>query len=637
MMPLKERLLRMEGGCRVWVGLCLVCLLGAFIYLVVNADEMLGETEVPTLREISMIPDCNLLLEDLRGNCVESSLELADVVNVGVDTTRLRALLINGSGDAVARVETLQNEGFVPLGRDVAPWPFELPVDWNADPYDDRNWRFQLHAWRMLDPVFSAWERERDSRYLDYAWRVMRDWHDFHLEQSGEFQWYDMSTGLRGSKLAYLTAQVMEGNLTLSRDDQRKLLNLLQSHALNLMDPVQLSTGNHGLFQLHGLMAQCRRAPGLAGCEGYTSYVGHELKDLLIGRQFSNEGIHLEASPEYHFFAHSTVSRLFSSGWYDEFDELVALMEQITQNRVFMVHPDKTIVTIGDSEPKQRNVTFPEGTPGCQESPASGDCNFMRVFEESGYAVIRSDWAVPEDRAHMLFFTAMHHASGIGHKLPDDLSFEWFVDGRRILSNAGKYSYNVDDFRHFVQSRRAHNTVDFEGRETPVHSKLAYGSGIVDSRREGEVFHVAGEVEHGLAEAHHRRELYYLPDRWLLVRDTISVGEPGPVTQWFHFDPGFELSEDDDLVLASDKEGSLYVRNLSGGTERRLVRGRREPSIQGWVTEDYNNMIPRFALGFSGDSSDTTFLTAFAFDKQALAEAEEYAERLDPGIGRTND
>lgn len=47
---------------------------------------------------------------------------------------------------AVSQARQLWETGFVPAGRHVSPWPFQLPLDWNAGPFNDRNWRYQLHA-----------------------------------------------------------------------------------------------------------------------------------------------------------------------------------------------------------------------------------------------------------------------------------------------------------------------------------------------------------------------------------------------------------------------------------------------------------------------------------------------------------
>ena len=58
--------------------------------------------------------------------------------------------------DWAAAIAALAGAGFVVPGRrDLPPLPFRLPFDWHADPLSDRNWMFNLQAWRMLDPYLN--------------------------------------------------------------------------------------------------------------------------------------------------------------------------------------------------------------------------------------------------------------------------------------------------------------------------------------------------------------------------------------------------------------------------------------------------------------------------------------------------
>jgi hypothetical protein len=104
------------------------------------------------------------------------------------------------------------DQGFRPPGRkDVPAWPLRLPIDWQADPFKDRNWRYHLHAWRMLDPLFLAYQDTNETSYLDQALEIVRDWHGHHVVEgrSGPFSWYDMSVGLRALRLAHLIDLVL--------------------------------------------------------------------------------------------------------------------------------------------------------------------------------------------------------------------------------------------------------------------------------------------------------------------------------------------------------------------------------------------------------------------------------------------
>lgn len=536
--------------------------------------------------------------------------------------------------DAITQARQLWETGFVPAGRAVAPWPFQVPLDWNADPFRDRNWRYQLHAWRMLDPLLGAWEQTGNTAYLDDTLRIVFDWYEFHSVrgQKSDYEWYDMAVGLRAMKLAYLFQRAFEGDVQLDEAEKAKLIHLAWLHAQSLMDERLLSKGNHGLFQLHGLLALCNVVPSIGTCAGAQDFVKTEMQDLLL-RQFSSEGVHLENSPEYHLFVYNTVKRFMDSGWYEQFDFIRDLMERVAQNRVWMVHPDKTIVTVGDSEPKPVSIDWPKSSVKCQDSEPS--CYLLGNFRESGYAIVRSDWAVPVEKASMLFVMGMFFQTG--HKLPDDLSFEWFDQGERILTNAGKYSYSNGPFRDYVTSTAAHNTIEIDGTTRKLAEAMRYGSAIKDAKVMGETFLIRGTVprEGGID---HERLVLFRPERWLAIVDTLQGDALHQYTQWFHFAPQWRLEQaEEGLRLVSSSGRAVLVRHLSGA-QFVASRGQTQPNPQGWVTESYGNMIDRQALGYTAGGRSVRLVTLFGFDASALDDASaavtRYAPDPKPAMGK---
>ena len=100
---------------------------------------------------------------------------------------------------------------------DLPEWRYALPLDWEADPFGDINWRFQLHAWRMLNPLADRHARDHDQAYFDRAVDIARDWKSWH-ETPGHtpLSWQDMATGLRASMLAYLVREARSGRAEIS-------------------------------------------------------------------------------------------------------------------------------------------------------------------------------------------------------------------------------------------------------------------------------------------------------------------------------------------------------------------------------------------------------------------------------------
>lgn len=74
----------------------------------------------------------------------------------------------------------LINEGFKPR-KDVQPWPFSIPIEWRADPFNDINWKFQLHAWRLIDPMLIKYQETNKIIFLQEAISIIVDWYEFHI------------------------------------------------------------------------------------------------------------------------------------------------------------------------------------------------------------------------------------------------------------------------------------------------------------------------------------------------------------------------------------------------------------------------------------------------------------------------
>jgi hypothetical protein len=146
---------------------------------------------------------------------------------------------------------------------------------------------------------------------------------------------------------------------------------------------------------------------------------------------------------------------------------------------------------------------------------------------------VRSDWTVDPSAASMLFMAASAHT--VGHKHADDLTFERYELGTRILLDTGRYGYHKDDVRKFVQSTRAHNTVEIDGEDFATRNADCHGSGLESIARTDFGFVLRGRVWHAKFVVTHERTLYYRPQEWLVVEDLLSGHASHEFTQWFHF------------------------------------------------------------------------------------------------------
>ena len=229
----------------------------------------------------------------------------------GLDVLNPKEFQLLPSKDPAANISDFETAGFVAHGRETLPAvPFQLPFEWNADPYNDRNWMYQLHAWRMLDPYLNRLiavsqtlsltelhtaPRQQPEISRDYArvLDIITDWHRDNIKGTqGTFTWYDMAAGLRAGKLALLIMLARRHGVQLP--DPGMLSELVELHIAELSDPEKMSRGNHGLFQMNGLMAlvhACPDNPSARAAEPYAVATMSALTDAQLGEV----GVHTEA------------------------------------------------------------------------------------------------------------------------------------------------------------------------------------------------------------------------------------------------------------------------------------------------------------------------------------------------------
>ena len=466
---------------------------------------------------------------------------------------------------------------------DLPPWDAALPLDWAADPFEDRNWQFQLHSWISMDHWLNA-SQQGELTGLEEMIAIALDWERFHIRdrQESAFQWYDMATGFRASRLAFLLDNVFMGNVEVSDADLNTLMGLAELHVAILLRPWFLSHGNHGLFQIAGLNALCEVISWRKVCEGAASYARESLAKLL-GRWFTDQGVHRENSPFYHGFTLTALERLRVPERI-QLPEVGAIIERAEMVSPWLTYPDGRWVPVGDTA--GRGPPLSEAVqPHCLGDDRG--CWAVADLTESGYAVIRS---MPEaaEGGSLLFISAMGDA--IAHKHADDLGFVLMEGGREIFVDSGKYGYNKDELRSYVISARAHNIPSLVGRPIGPRDIDADGTHLKPIRTTASGFIIEGVADRPdllLLE----RAFTYLPGTSLRIEDRLR-NRTG-----LGWQSNLHLAPDLEPVLTASGfevrvEGMRVEAVFEGeGCELDMVRGETDPH-QGWVSAGYLQMTP---------------------------------------------
>ena len=520
--------------------------------------------------------------------------------------------------------------GFRPSGRaDLPHWPLTPPIDWAADPFKDRNWLFQLSAWYPLRPHLALFTQQRDPALLRAMLAVALDWYAFHIERGQEalLSWKDMAVGRRASIVAYLVHAATSGELVTSDDEMQRLNGLWTVHFDRLADDRYFTMTNHGLAQIHGLMALCKVRPDDPKSRVGTAFAVDKFAALLKS-QFDDEGMHREHSPGYHFFVLSTIRAMAASGWYTEFAEISERIRKAEEVAPWLVMPDGRTIPVGDTD-----VTGPVRSMVPQIPPDYEGKPWVRKFD-IGYGIVRSPWGVPPANQYVLFLMGSFHSHH--HKHMDDLSVFWHDRGTDILIDPGKFSYTPGTWREYFLSTRAHNTVEIDDRNYSRQNPDAYGSALrlVETTSFG--FVMEGRASHPRVKTEHIRHIVFAPSKWLIVIDRLRSQRRHHYTQWFHFLPSFALSvTGNGHEAVSDTVRTSIASAANVPIKSEIASGVTAPRLQGWTSVGYNKEIACPTLGLSADGSNVDMATVFSLDGAEIGIRFGSGDQLDVTIGQT--
>lgn len=536
------------------------------------------------------------------------------------------------------------------------------PLPWNLENSALRSWNFYIHSFDMLDSLLAAYDQTKDRQFLDPSLRISLDWarkHPRKAEGVSPMAWYDMAVGLRAYRLAYLYQAAQAAGI-LTEEDAATLWAALDEHRAELADDDNIAFhNNHGYFQVAGQLALGRRFADVSPDMAALHRQGAERLRRMLDQQFTDEGVHREHSPDYHRMVLDTLLGLIRSGLVED-EELRNRAAAIEDALAWFVYPSGTIVNFGDSD--SRKMTSSASAAGrkwtrpLMQSVASAGATGgarpagLKTFDASGYAIVRQPSPhKPDDHAedsYLALAAAFHSRT---HKHADDLGFVWYDRGQPVLVDSGRYGYigktvqgsdlwleghwYSDPMRVYMESTRAHNTLEFDGRNFPRKGAKPYGSGIGQSVEEGGVYAIEARAKH-FGSIWYERILIFRPRHWLVVFDVYrdNLKEPHDVMQWFHTAPGNKVASRQDgyQITLSGSGDTVFVHDLlEDSSPAGVISGQNGEAIQGWWSGKEREAQPAPAFGFTRQGQPTgAFATLFSFNPQ---------EDISPGLSRTNE
>lgn len=435
-----------------------------------------------------------------------------------------------------------KNFGNVVIGSDV----------WDCGPQENRNWIWILHSFSFLDSIISV------GRY-DVLLRLVASW-DERFSQSSvddDFPWHDHATALRLDRLSRIALLFPQFDYTA----------LAVQHADLLMrDDFYSKHTNHGFDQALSLIL-ASIAFSKVGAASSWGQLGLDRLTDEIHFAFTDEGIHVENSPSYHFGMISNMLRArrllcasgHAGGDFDEhFDKALKFLIWITR-------PDRFLAYMGDSASYRPSV-HPElvdmpSAPLVEWVSTGGRAgveprgNFV-VYEESGYAAYRSSWSSWPGHTHIVMKSGFLSPY---HRQDDDLNVLVHAYGEDWLIDSGLYNHNrFDPIRIYMRSARAHNVPFVAGAKI---DRSSVGKNFATLKRmEVAGFPYAVKAETKMYQPGTvTRELLIENQDHFLIRDVFSGYEEMPRYWIFHVPKDKSVKVHGGAVFVVGKQKTMVI------------------------------------------------------------------------------
>ena len=534
-------------------------------------------------------------------------------------------------------------EGFMLNG---CKYVLKSPFKWSHPKGVSRNHQYKIQAWIMIDELLRASLIDSKNKFLETSRQVAIDWIDSFLfgEEVDEFSWYDMGAGQRASLLAYITHKTLldnsiskktlkKKNHNSSNEDILKLIIAADIHIHELMSEDRLAIhSNHGLFQMAGLLALSSSLPFLKSAKEARTFSMGKIESMLKNH-FFEDGFHKEHSPMYHMFLSNYLYQLNAAGWL----EGSSTLESLTQNAIVstqkFIMPNGLFAPIGDSNMRYSAkdlCLFDVNTDSLEVASCPPG---LHIFEEGGVAIMATNDQLGKSDEHLVLSAQFHSRQ---HKHADDLTLNYCVKGHPYLIDAGTFTYHYDQLeRMYIESTKAHNTIEIDGLNNSRFRLDAYGSGLSKVFQIGNCTVMEAKIDHknlvpkdipnnvikttdGIeVKISHTRLVINKPQHFMAVIDILNSEVEHQYSQWFHFAPRLNLDKiTNDRIEVEDKKditnSTIHIlTEKKANRETQIFRGEKTPELIGWHSKDGLKLEPNYSLVSTINAKSAVMSTIF--------------------------
>jgi hypothetical protein len=526
----------------------------------------------------------------------------------------LQPLLVpaNQSGQAEAALE----DRFYLLGKwCTIPTTEDGSLDWEyRGPGDDKELAWMLNRHDALPVLARAWEESGDPSYRAKANSLWRDWissNPYPSRLTFSAQWRALEVARRINN-SWLHVARIPGLL----DTETRLLVLssILDHADALKNHSSFWGGNHLITEKLALLTLAVACPEFTAAKEWQGHAIGKIDDQIMKQSYP-DGSYKELSNHYqrvvllnaqHFL--QLLSKVQPDYRESEIYQRITAMWDFFAG---VMKPDGT-GPINNASDRELNALHIEAawqfhnrldwlamaTHGVKGQLPPGSPS--KLYPWAGQAILRSDWG---PRADWIYFDAGPY--GTAHQHVDRFHISASINGRQVLTDSGRYTYQPGPWRTYFKGPASHSVILLDGSPAqqgprkvsspmPVLFQETEAVVVTGARSQFTFDHAVPGLN---APVPWVRVVAYDKQGFALIFDHLVTFKNHTIESRWHFHP---------TISEEEANGYLTLAHPSGVLEQTLQRGSTASPPGGFHSVDYDRKEAAILLRQSGNINRPT-------------------------------
>lgn len=360
---------------------------------------------------------------------------------------------------------------------------YDIPKDWNEYVSEDEEWIFMRARMNYFEPLFLAYEKYNEEKYLYKIKEIIFDFIISHKVLKYELSTRTLDSGIRIINILRAFMYLKELGF-LSNDEQKNIIDHLDNTCkyIFLSYKKRYDQSNWGLIQMAAVYSFSLLFNGKQ-VEKAKKYL-----DLEIETQILKDGLNWEKSITYHIqiMLYLIFVIMIEKDLSIINEKYQSYLEKMTEALKKLHYPDNKGINFGDSDYDDISpiISLSETVLGKSTSYDLGTESYMfapnyvekylkcekkikrevNIFNESGYFHIRDE---------KFSLSAYNAKLSTGHSHIDYLHFNYFYK-KPIFIDTGRYTYLENEKRKYLKSINAHNSIIVDNKMDEIKDSWTY-------------------------------------------------------------------------------------------------------------------------------------------------------------------